>query len=423
MSIPSAAASTDKIRFQDFADDPDPELLNRTYAEILEPSFPADELDGLDDLTGRVADGTAYLAVAVRGDDEPVGTIVVDVFHDCDAPLLSYLAVRPGVRGGGIGAALLASRLPVWRERAGARAIIAEVEDPRHHGTTAYGDPAARLRFYQRQGFGLAPVPFVQPRVRPDADRVTGMFLAVWPGEQRLPATTLRAFMTEYFVSAEGPDVHDDPLFNALLAALDRHGPTPKLFSPDGYAQIPSLDVAAELVRRDYPTTAAALDLLAVDERAVAVLDETWRRVLARTAGHPPARPRAAVLAELVDALDAADLWYVSPDPVDADVLAWWFAGEDEPWAGWWATDPPRWALDRTLARHLTPAVRRLPPLPRVVMVLSDVAGLRLDEAAGITGLPEEDYRAMLAAARTEVVALIDREVHEEENGGQLPAL
>ncbi|WFE23528.1 GNAT family N-acetyltransferase [Solwaraspora sp. WMMD937] len=422
VNTPSAAESTSQIQFREVAGGQHLELLTRTYSEILEPSLPADQLDGLDELAGRVADGTAHMSVALHG-DEPVGTIVVDVLDECDALLLSYLAVRPGARGGGIGRAMVERWLPVWRERTGTRAIIAEVEDPRHHDATMYGDPAARLRFYQRQGFNLVPVPFAQPRVRPDAERVPGMLLAVWPGDQRLPGTTLRAFVAEYYVSAEGPEVHDDPLFNALLAMIDRCGPTPELIPPHRYMEIPSLDVAAELVRRDYPVTAVALDMLAVDERAMAVLDETWRRVIDRTADDLPARLKTAVLAELVDALDDADLFHVSPDPADADVLAWWFAGEDEPWAGWWATDPPRWTSDRMLTRRLAPAVRRLPPLPRVVVVLSDVAGLRLDEATEITGLAEEDYRSMLAAARTEIVALIDREIYEEEKDGRLPAL
>jgi hypothetical protein len=342
--------------------------------------------------------------------------------------LLSYLAVRPGIRGGGIGAALLRQLLPGWRDRSGSEMVVAEIEDPRAHQPTELGDPTARVRFYQRQGYRLLPVPFVQPRVAADQGRVRGMLLVVAPdervGDQPVPAHLVRAFLTEYFDSAEGVGADDDPELAALLAIVERGGRQLTPLQPDRYAEIPPLNVPAELLRRDYPATLAALGLLAVDDRAVPVLDEVWRRALDRMArGEPIPVPRLAVITDLLDAISDAGLFFVSADPADAAVLGWWFVGEDDPWAGWWRRDPPRWTERTPLARLVGPAVRRLPPLPRVAVVLADVLGLTPAQAAAATGQSEQEHHELVGVARAEVIAFIDRRLDEEGSDGQLPAL
>ncbi|WFE38536.1 GNAT family N-acetyltransferase [Micromonospora sp. WMMD998] len=418
MIPPTVDAALGRIHLRDLSTDPDPALLRRAYREVLEPSFPPDQLVSFDSIATCEA---TWAAVALH-DGSPVGVIVTDTFER--VLLLSYLAVRPGLRGSGVGAVLLDHVLPAWRRRAAAEVVLAEVEDPRAHVAGDFGDPAARLRFYQRAGFGLLPVPFVQPRVGDDAPRERGMFLAARPGDAAVPQDLVRSFVVDYYEDAEGPDVHDDPEFVAVLAAVERQPAALTPLPPDGYAEIPTLDVATELLHRDYPATAAALDLLATDDRAGAVLDAVWARVLARlAAGERLPRPRVAVLTPLLDALSDDGLLFVSADPADEGVLQWWFAGEDDPWAGWWRTDPPEWTDDMPLEHLVAQAVRRLPPLPRVALVLADVLGVAPAEAAPLVGRDEQEYQELVGAARAEVIALIDRRADGEEKDGRLPAL
>jgi len=427
VSLSSVSVPFGRIHLHDFSQIPNSGLLRRGYTEILVPSLPAGELEDLDGLADRVEAGSAYAAVALH-DDVPIGMVVADPFDQVRVLLLSYLAVRPGIRGGGVGTALLREVLPRWRDHSGSQIVLAEIEDPRAHRANDFGDPVARVRFYQRQGYRLLPVPFVQPRVAADKDRVRGMLLAVAPDErvddQPVPAHLVHAFLTDYFESAEGVGVRDDPERDALLAVVERGGAHLTLLRPDRYAEIPPLNVPAELLRRDYPATLAALELLSADKRAVTILDEVWHRTLDRmTRGESMPRPRLAVIADLLDALSDAGLFFVSEDPADAEILGWWFAGEDDPWAGWWHKDPPRWTDRTPLTRLVGPAVRRLPPLPRVAVVLADVLGLTPAEAVTVTGQAEQEYHELVGVARAETIALIDRVLDEEGSDGQLPAL
>ncbi|MEV1318297.1 GNAT family N-acetyltransferase [Micromonospora arborensis] len=418
MTPSTVDAAIGRIELRDLYDEPDLDLLRRAYVDILLPSFPPDQLEDIDVL---VQSSTTFVGLALH-DGAPVGVMVADPFDG--VLLLSYLAVRPGIRGGGIGGLLVGRLLPAWRERSGADVVLAEVEDPRLHPAGEFGDPGARLRFYQRAGFGMLPVPFAQPRLRPDALREPGMLLAVQPSDAAVSADLVKSFLIEYFESAEGLEVHDDPEFNALVAVVERQGPELTPLALEQHPTVSPLDVAVELLRRDYPTTANALDLLATDGRAGPVLDDVWAQVLVRlVAGERIPRPGVVVLAVLLDALSDAGLLFVSPDPVDAEVLQWWFLGEDDPWAGWWRKDPPSWdgALPQGPLVALT--VRRLPPLPRVAVILSDVLGLAPAEAAAFVGHDEQAYLELVGAARAEVVALIDRELDNEESGGHLPAM
>lgn len=107
--------------------------LGSLYDEILAPSFRPAELESrakvLDALTGDKSGPGGLLAVNPAG--LIVGTIIGDWFGDCRVMLISYLAVRPGFRGCGVGKLLLAEAFASWRERFAPALILGEVEDPR----------------------------------------------------------------------------------------------------------------------------------------------------------------------------------------------------------------------------------------------------------------------------------------------------
>jgi GNAT superfamily N-acetyltransferase len=212
-------------------------LLDAVYADVLAPSFPSDELESRESLGRGIATGDTSLATILDATGAPVAAAVVEWSPDSRVLLLSYLAVRPGERGGGYGAALLGYAQRDWVARYGAWALVAEIEHPAaHDGSQAHGDPGARLRFYARNGGRALDLPYFQPALKPGGQRVYGLILAVLAASDaaagarpdHLAAGPLRRFLTEYLESTEG-SAGPDPAVDALWRGLERPGGVPLL--------------------------------------------------------------------------------------------------------------------------------------------------------------------------------------------------
>jgi len=193
----------------------DAEALAGLHAAILAPSFPLDELETVEGMTAGLANGTVVAVVARDEEGTALGLATGAWSPSTRVLLLSYLAVAPGVRGGGVGGALLESALARWTERLDPLVVLAEVEDPAATGADRpedHGDPAARLRFYLRRGARALPLPYVQPALRPGGRRVPGMLLLalvvspdlVQDDDWRLPTEPLRDFLVGYYDETEG---------------------------------------------------------------------------------------------------------------------------------------------------------------------------------------------------------------------------
>jgi GNAT superfamily N-acetyltransferase len=195
-------------------------IIEDFYHKVLVPSFPADELISLDEVqeiaTGE--DGSIWLA------EDTDGTILAGAIAEWDESvrvlLLGYLAVRPGIRGGGIGGPLYLTALDSWRQRFKPCLILAEIEDPEvHDGNEDHGDPAARLRFYVNRGSRILDFPYFQPALQPGAERVSGLLLIalhVDPefegagGGDTVDATVVRKYLENYQTQYEGKVATDD---------------------------------------------------------------------------------------------------------------------------------------------------------------------------------------------------------------------
>jgi GNAT superfamily N-acetyltransferase len=201
------AAGRGEVVFADCAD-VDDATLERFYREVMESSFRPEELTGYE--ATRVTYQTPLpgaQGTLVMRSGEPVAGALGDYDAGSGIMLLAYLAVRADLRGQGIGSALLADVLPRWRERNKPVAILAEVEDPRSHEADRYGDPTARLRMYGRTGWGLLPLAYFQPALRPGGSRVRGMFLICLGAEgDRVPVDNLIGFMDRYMRECEGAE-------------------------------------------------------------------------------------------------------------------------------------------------------------------------------------------------------------------------
>ena len=185
------------------------------YAQVLAPSFPADELVGEEDFVAACRRPSSQVVLALD-DPDPVGVSVVDAgAPDAPVALLSYLATHPTRRAGGVGSRLME------RLRAAGPMLLVEIEDPRVHPDRGFGDPWRRVEFYRRHGVRALDVPFFQPPVAPGRARVEGMLLGVLtPGAVpgRVDAGPVLTYLTDY-LRGSGEDLDAAPA-STLLQAL-----------------------------------------------------------------------------------------------------------------------------------------------------------------------------------------------------------
>jgi hypothetical protein len=168
-------------------------------------------------------EGRTYTLIARAAEGTIVGGAVGDWFAGSQVMLFSYLAVRHGFRGSGIGTQLISAARSTWMEELAPLLIVGEVEDPRYHQDAGFGNPLNRAALYERIGHRSLPIPYFQPALRPGASRVPHLLLmvsggtAVLPGTERVDGAIVERFISEYFTLCEGPPRDDDREYHAML--------------------------------------------------------------------------------------------------------------------------------------------------------------------------------------------------------------
>jgi GNAT superfamily N-acetyltransferase len=245
-----SARPAEGIVLRDLDVDPDDELVERLHREVLRVSFSPDELDGADVLAEGLRDGCTLASIALDADGSVLGGVVAEVYAREHVLLLAYLAVRPDLRGRGIGTQLMEHVEPRWYARTDIDLAVAEVHDPRPWANAAGEDPLARLRLYERMGARVLAVPFVQPALGPGRARVPGFLLLAFHvdrtieveegGVAAIGSDIVGGFVRRYYEIAEGaPDPADSQL-NDLLARIEER-PTIQLLPIREYDRIPLL--------------------------------------------------------------------------------------------------------------------------------------------------------------------------------------
>lgn len=211
--------------------------LRRLYDAVLAPSFLPAEREPVEQLTRVLSADDLRGAVAVLPDGTPVGALFLEWFADIRAALLCYFAIRPDLRGQGIGRRLVAVAAPQWRSDLKPHVVFAEAEDPRFGDAAPagpdpgadYGDGDARLRLYAGFGARRLPIPYLMPELAPGAGRLSGLLLlvaeadeVVSPAPDRIRSTIVEDFLVRYFARQEGSTVGDDPELRQLLAECRR---------------------------------------------------------------------------------------------------------------------------------------------------------------------------------------------------------
>lgn len=215
-----------------------PEVLDVLYRDVLSDAFPPAEILPLDRLRDLVASPAAQGWIAQVG-DRVQGCAIGEWSEEHRVVLLDWLAVHRQARGEGIGGRVLEVALGHWREAYRPCLILAEVEDPAHHGSWNGVDPQARLRFYQRRGARALDLPYFQPSLSEGLPRVSGLHLMVLHADppflgldpETIDAGPLRSYLEFYLSECEGVLAHDEQV-NALWRALDRPRGVPLLRVP-----------------------------------------------------------------------------------------------------------------------------------------------------------------------------------------------
>jgi predicted N-acetyltransferase YhbS len=231
----------------------DDALLRRFYDEVLRPSFDDDELMDVDSLVDglRSEDDPRSLASVVVDEEGRVdGGVVGELYESERVLLLAYMAVRPSERDRGVGTELAQLVLPVWFADPRVALAVAEVHDPRFWPHDA---AEARLRLYDRLGGRVLGVPFVQPALGSDRERVRGFLLLVFhadpsvsvrlDGGEAIRTEVVARFIRRYFEETEGARPPYDPELAGLLELIESHEAVPLLPIGD-YDRVPALESA-----------------------------------------------------------------------------------------------------------------------------------------------------------------------------------
>lgn len=215
------------------------------YRRVLVPHFRSDELETSENIAAGLKSGGTKALAARTAEGTIVGGAVGDLFPSSRVLLLSYMAVAAECRGNGIGGLLMKALTDLWGNQLNPSAFIMEVEDPRHyHADAAFGDPEARVRFYERLGARTLPVPYFQPALGPAGQRVPHLMLMVFGatdaplGTQQVDGKIIEFFLTEYLEGCEGPVRSDDAAAQRMLAACRRPGGLPLLL----FSELRSVD-------------------------------------------------------------------------------------------------------------------------------------------------------------------------------------
>lgn len=195
--------------------------VEQFYRRILEPVFPSVELATLEHLLDSRSRAGAD-GVFVFDGHELVAGLTTQEYCQGRLVLLEYVAVSAQVRGRGIGGALVNS---VLAEHLPDVPVLGEIEDPRYVAAARGADPVARVRFYDRLGAALVPVPYVQPSLRPGSPRGEDMLLMAWPPRHGLGRQLVVDFLDDYYTSCEGADVVADDMAYVRLRSACGSGP------------------------------------------------------------------------------------------------------------------------------------------------------------------------------------------------------
>lgn len=164
------------------------------------------------------------------------GGLLFALYPRSRCAFFTYVVVAPHYRGQGLARCMFEQGLAVvraWERASGGpvRSVLAETDDPNKVPPEQDSiEPRQRLMLLQRMGWRIVDVPYTQPELIPGRGRDDHLLLiaAPRPGcpEDRLPATAIRDFLTEFYTAFGVKDPEADPDFRRSVDAMPgEHAP------------------------------------------------------------------------------------------------------------------------------------------------------------------------------------------------------
>ena len=149
-------------------------------------------------------------------DGAVVAGLVIEYFRRSRVALVTYIAVAPDFRRQGLGGQMLAKAVQkVSKDNGGVRPlIVAEVERPDAQNSEAARKAAhGRLAIMAALGGKRLDFSYIQPKLSLDQNAVTDLMLvalgSAGAAASGVPASTVRAFLEEFFSSLNQRDSED----------------------------------------------------------------------------------------------------------------------------------------------------------------------------------------------------------------------
>lgn len=236
--VPAATTTPPALELLDLREHRDEALLQSLYDGLYTHSFPlAEERESLASVReslwgdGRDRSPRCHFLVALDG-ASVLGIAACEYYAHSNCGLLSYIAVQPELRGGGLSRVLLDGCIAALETDAAAlslNAVFAEIHDPAK--TPAGRDsihPLDRVRIMAHLGAKRIPVPYVQPELEPGKGRGRTLMLVAFPHGGRelttLPTAVVQRFLAELYESLGVEDPADDVDFVRSLLGLTTAG-------------------------------------------------------------------------------------------------------------------------------------------------------------------------------------------------------
>lgn len=202
------------------------------YNSIYRQAFPV--MDEAEDptiwlplMSGEVPPPKPLLQVllAVTGPESPeqadaaslLGGIIFEYFRNSKAALITYLCVRPDMRGKGVARFLLGRAVDGVRASNGPVPLFAEAENPCLQSNDCGRKSAiGRMRILDKLGFREIPIHYRQPSLGPGKRAVDNLkFLLLATETTAVEFRVLQAFMHEFY-SSLGAALDEARMFDGL---------------------------------------------------------------------------------------------------------------------------------------------------------------------------------------------------------------
>ncbi|MBI4496734.1 MAG: hypothetical protein HY689_02400 [Chloroflexi bacterium] len=232
-----------EIEFLDLREEHNPQLLESFYRALYQPAFTSPAEVETPDIWQPLLCGPDpgapspifHVLLAGQGLRSPApalyGGLLFEFYRESRCGFLTYLVVGETYRGGGLGRRLVEQGIAILHQDArrsangegsGVNAVFAELHDPRKVQSDAM-DPWLRVTIFEKLGFRILDMPYIQPELIRGRGRSRDLMLAVLATARAataFPSSVVLPFLQEFYRSLGVDELDTDPDFREMVQAL-----------------------------------------------------------------------------------------------------------------------------------------------------------------------------------------------------------